>query len=110
MLDKVSHIITGTRVKTQQSQSNILYHHQRFLFRDPLHHPALHTMLPPLEEAVLKNNPDFAALYSTLSTAILNPDGTTKDDKSHVARERGAVREVHSSQPRLSSIVCADVD
>ncbi|KAG6360709.1 hypothetical protein INS49_011774 [Diaporthe citri] len=50
-------------------------------------------MLPPVEEAVLQNNPEFAALYSTLTTAILNPDGTTKDDKSHVAKERGAVRE-----------------
>lgn len=54
-------------------------------------------MLPPVEEAVLQNNPEFAALYSTLTTAILNSDGTTKDDKSHVARERGAVREVHSN-------------
>lgn len=67
-------------------------------------------MLPPLEEAVLKNNPDFAALYGTLSTAILNPDGTTKDDKSHVARERDAVREVHSCQPRFSRLVCSDVN
>ncbi|KAI3395765.1 hypothetical protein diail_896 [Diaporthe ilicicola] len=50
-------------------------------------------MLPPVEEAVLENNPDFAALYGTLTTAILNPDGSTKDDKSPAARERDAVRE-----------------
>lgn len=67
-------------------------------------------MLPPVEGAVLQNNPEFAALYSTLTTAILNPDGTTKDDKSHVAKERGAVREVHSDPTRLSSLVCADVN
>ncbi|KAG8162361.1 hypothetical protein KVR01_008126 [Diaporthe batatas] len=50
-------------------------------------------MLPPVEEAVLQSNPGFAALYGTLTTAILNPDGTTRDDKSHIARQRAAVRE-----------------
>lgn len=54
-------------------------------------------MLPPVEEAVLQSNPEFAALYGTLTSAILNPDGTTRDDKSHVAKQRDAVREVHSS-------------
>ncbi|KAJ4422055.1 hypothetical protein N0V82_003351 [Gnomoniopsis sp. IMI 355080] len=49
-------------------------------------------MLPPVEETVLKSNPDFAALYNTLTTAILNSDGTTKDDQSRAARERDAVR------------------
>lgn len=49
-------------------------------------------MLPPVEEAVLQSNPEFAALYSTLSTVILNPDGTTKNDPS--AKERQAVRKV----------------
>lgn len=51
-------------------------------------------MLPPVEESVLQNNPEFAALYSTLTTAILNADGTTKDDHSRAARERDAVRKV----------------
>lgn len=51
-------------------------------------------MLPPVEQSVLQNNPEFAALYSTLTTAILNPDGTTKDDQSRAARERDAVRKV----------------
>lgn len=53
-------------------------------------------MLPPVEDSVLHSNPDFAALYSTLTTAILNADGTTKDDKSRAARERDAVRKVAS--------------
>lgn len=51
-------------------------------------------MLPPVEESVLQSNPEFAALYNTLTSAILNPDGTTKDDQSRPARERDAVRNV----------------
>ncbi|ERS97628.1 hypothetical protein HMPREF1624_05799 [Sporothrix schenckii ATCC 58251] len=48
-------------------------------------------MLPPVDEAVLRNNPDFAALYKTLTTVILNPDGSTK---AHVnAKEQAAVKE-----------------
>lgn len=49
-------------------------------------------MLPPVEDAVLQNNPDFAALYATLTTVILSPDGSTKNDPA--AKERDAVREV----------------
>ncbi|ROV88198.1 hypothetical protein VPNG_10321 [Cytospora leucostoma] len=49
-------------------------------------------MFPPVEESVLQSNPEFAALYSTLTSAILNPDGTTKDEQSRAARERHAVR------------------
>ncbi|KAM7215522.1 hypothetical protein V8F06_009088 [Rhypophila decipiens] len=48
-------------------------------------------MLPPVEEAVLQNNPEFATLYTTLTTVILNPDGSTKNDPA--ARERKAVHE-----------------
>ncbi|KAK4108583.1 hypothetical protein N656DRAFT_761274 [Canariomyces notabilis] len=48
-------------------------------------------MLPPVEDAVLRNNPQFAALYSTLTTTILNPDGSTKNDPA--AKERSAIRE-----------------
>ncbi|KAK4454872.1 hypothetical protein QBC34DRAFT_433119 [Podospora aff. communis PSN243] len=48
-------------------------------------------MLPPVEDAVLQHNPNFAALYKTLTTSILNPDGSTKHD--HAAKERNAVRE-----------------
>ncbi|KAF3765984.1 hypothetical protein M406DRAFT_38081 [Cryphonectria parasitica EP155] len=52
-------------------------------------------MLPPVEESVLKSNPEFAALHSTLTTAILNSDGTTKDDQSRAAREREAELDVY---------------
>ncbi|KAL2019773.1 hypothetical protein VTK56DRAFT_9217 [Thermocarpiscus australiensis] len=48
-------------------------------------------MLPPVEDAVLQNNPEFATLYSTLTTTILNPDGSTKIDPA--AKERTAVRQ-----------------
>ncbi|CAI4219703.1 unnamed protein product [Parascedosporium putredinis] len=37
-------------------------------------------MFPPIEASVLENNPEFAKLYATLTTSILNPDGTTKAD------------------------------
>lgn len=49
-------------------------------------------MLPPVDDAVLRNNPDFAKLYNTLTTAILNPDGTTRHDPG--AKEREAIRKV----------------
>ena len=49
-------------------------------------------MIPPVEEAILRNNPDFATLYTTLTTVILNPDGSTKADVG--AKERAAVKEV----------------
>ncbi|KAJ0103843.1 hypothetical protein J7T55_002175 [Diaporthe amygdali] len=66
-------------------------------------------MLPPVEDAVLQNNPEFAALYSTLCTVVLNPDGTTKDDKSQVAIERDAVRQVQSTKPNCPQAVSAAV-
>ncbi len=49
-------------------------------------------MLPPVEDAVLRNNPDFAALYTTLTTVILNPDGSTKAGAA--AKERAAIKAV----------------
>ncbi|KAJ0158539.1 Uncharacterized protein CTA2_11388 [Colletotrichum tanaceti] len=39
-------------------------------------------MIPPVEASVLENNPEFAALHHALSTAILNPDGSTKKPAS----------------------------
>ncbi|CAK7262602.1 hypothetical protein SEPCBS57363_000150 [Sporothrix epigloea] len=48
-------------------------------------------MIPPVEEAVLRNNPDFAKLYATLTTVVLNPDGSTKTDAG--AKERAGIRE-----------------
>ncbi|KFA78294.1 hypothetical protein S40288_02625 [Stachybotrys chartarum IBT 40288] len=47
-------------------------------------------MFPPVDEAVLQSNPDFALLYTKLTKAVLNPDGTTKD--SPAAKERAAVK------------------
>lgn len=47
---------------------------------------------PPIDEAVLLNNPDFANVYKKLTHVLLNPDGSTKEDPA--ARERAAVREV----------------
>ncbi|KAG7294668.1 hypothetical protein NEMBOFW57_004746 [Staphylotrichum longicolle] len=49
-------------------------------------------MLPPVEQAVLDNNPDFAILYSKLTTSILNSDGSTKTDPA--AKERRLVSEL----------------
>jgi hypothetical protein len=52
-------------------------------------------MLPPIDEAVLQNNPKFAALHSTLADYILNPSGSTK--KQAGQKERDAVSEVEST-------------
>lgn len=49
-------------------------------------------MLPPLDSSILANNPRFEKLYNTITTSILNPDGSTKIDPS--AKQRDAVREV----------------
>lgn len=49
-------------------------------------------MLPPIDDAVLQNNPEFATLYNTLTTAVLNDDGSTINDPS--SKERDATREV----------------
>ncbi|KAK8078675.1 hypothetical protein PG996_004845 [Apiospora saccharicola] len=48
-------------------------------------------MLPPVDESVLTDNPDFEKLYKSLSTDILHPDGSTKKDAA--AEERDAVRQ-----------------
>jgi hypothetical protein len=49
-------------------------------------------MLPPVDDAVLQSNPDFAALYTTLTSVVLNANGSTKAEPN--AKERNAVREV----------------
>jgi len=58
-------------------------------------------MHPPVDEAVLQNNPQFAALYTTLTTAVLNPNCSTKNDPARKKRE--AVKEVTFSScfPRI---------
>lgn len=52
-------------------------------------------MFPPVEASVLAENPDFASLYTTLTTEVLNPDGTTRAEPE--AKARNAVREVSLS-------------
>ncbi|KAL2687572.1 hypothetical protein Neosp_005133 [[Neocosmospora] mangrovei] len=49
------------------------------------------TAFPPVDDAVLQNNPDFSNLYNKLTNVILNPDGSTKEDPA--AKERAVVRE-----------------
>ncbi|UNI19758.1 hypothetical protein JDV02_005918 [Purpureocillium takamizusanense] len=44
-------------------------------------------MLPPVDDQVLRDNPEFARLYSTLTNVVLNPDGTTKHDEGEKKRE-----------------------
>jgi hypothetical protein len=58
-------------------------------------------MLPPVEQAVLENNPDFAVLYSKLTASVLNPDGSTKTDPA--AKERRVVSEVRSRGAAIAS-------
>ncbi|KAK7949316.1 uncharacterized protein PG986_010202 [Apiospora aurea] len=48
-------------------------------------------MLPPVDESVLTDNPDFEKLYKSLSADILSPDGSTKKDPA--AEQRDAVRQ-----------------
>jgi hypothetical protein len=49
-------------------------------------------MLPPVEDAVLAANPNFAALHKALTTKILEPDGSTQ--KNLAQAERAANAEV----------------
>lgn len=55
-------------------------------------------MFPPIEDAVLQNNPKFAALHKTLTTRILNPDGSSKNvpaaDREATAEVRPAARKL----------------
>ncbi|RYP08671.1 hypothetical protein DL764_001799 [Monosporascus ibericus] len=48
-------------------------------------------MLPPVDVAVLKNNPDFERVYKKVTGVLLNPDGSTRNDV--LAKKREAVRE-----------------
>ncbi|KGQ05457.1 hypothetical protein BBAD15_g9280 [Beauveria bassiana D1-5] len=47
-------------------------------------------MLPPVDDNVLENNPDFTRLYKTLKTLVLNPDGTSR--RSQESKENEAIR------------------
>lgn len=37
-------------------------------------------MIPPIDPLVLKTNPEFAKLYSSLTRDVLAEDGSTKND------------------------------
>lgn len=50
-------------------------------------------MLPPVDEAVLQSNPDFERLYKTVTTSLLNPDGSSKSNDP-AAKRRDAIRDV----------------
>ena len=54
--------------------------------------PAACIMLPPVDNTVLQNNPEFAILYSKLTNSVLNPDASTKNGPA--TKERRAVTEV----------------
>lgn len=51
------------------------------------------SMLPPVDDAVLQQNPEFAALYAKLTLSALNSDGSSQNDS---AKERRAVTEVRT--------------
>ena len=58
-------------------------------------------MLPPLDDDVLVNNPDFERVYRKVTGGLLNPDGSTRDDEA-TAKKHDAVRQVRrSSSPPL---------
>ncbi|KAI2626881.1 hypothetical protein GGS21DRAFT_529623 [Xylaria nigripes] len=48
-------------------------------------------MLPPIDDNVLQNNPRFEKLYNTLTTSVLNSDGSTRADP--FADQRDTVRQ-----------------
>ncbi|KAG9257638.1 uncharacterized protein F5Z01DRAFT_694947 [Emericellopsis atlantica] len=45
-------------------------------------------MFPPIDEAILQSNPDFANLYNKLTNVVLNPDGSTREDPAVKERQR----------------------
>ena len=49
-------------------------------------------MIPPIDDSVLQNNPDFAVLYKRLANEVLAVDGSTKDDPA--AKKRNQVKDV----------------
>jgi hypothetical protein len=57
-------------------------------------------MFPPIEDAVLQNNLKFAALHKTLTTRILNPDGSSKNLTS---ADREATTEVRPTACLLTN-------
>ncbi|KAI9898195.1 hypothetical protein N3K66_006555 [Trichothecium roseum] len=48
-------------------------------------------MIPPIDDSVLQSNPDFAVLYKRLTTEVLAPDGSSKNDPAD--RKRNQVKD-----------------
>lgn len=49
-------------------------------------------MLPPVDPEILRNNPDFAKLYETLTKDILNADGTAKKRPVEEAQDEEKIK------------------
>lgn len=47
-------------------------------------------MIPPVDSQTLVANPQFAALHKTLTTRLLNPDGSTKNHPTQTERDARA--------------------
>lgn len=58
-------------------------------------------MIPPVDEQVLRDNPEFAKLYLTLKNDILNPDGSTRLDPE--LKDRKAISQVSLSDIFVAS-------
>ncbi|KAL2821912.1 zf-CSL-domain-containing protein [Aspergillus granulosus] len=56
-------------------------------------------MIPPCDPTVLANNPQFQRLYQHLTTALLNPDGSTRATDTQPARKE-VIDELRSCQLR----------
>ncbi|KAL2861403.1 hypothetical protein BJX68DRAFT_260231 [Aspergillus pseudodeflectus] len=56
-------------------------------------------MIPPCDPTVLADNPQFQRLYQHLTTALLNPDGSTRALDAHPARKE-VLNELRSCQLR----------
>ncbi|RFU80637.1 hypothetical protein TARUN_1593 [Trichoderma arundinaceum] len=63
-------------------------------------------MFPPVDQKILQSNPEFAKLYRIITTAILNPDGSTKDDfeaKDRAAVQKRAIATATPPEPKPAS-------
>jgi hypothetical protein len=63
-------------------------------------------MLPPIEDSILQSNSKFAALYTTLTKNVLNPNGSTKHH--HAQKEREAITEVNRNDPAIPAFQTFD--
>ncbi|KAK6064008.1 hypothetical protein SCUP234_12614 [Seiridium cupressi] len=59
-------------------------------------------MFPPIDSSVLGNNPGFERLYNSLTSTILNADGSTKNDPAVMQRDahRDELKEYRMKETR----------